>query len=378
MSPDAPQQPSGSAPTPAAKDVRAPDRPVGAAVLRPEHLYKAALLLLGLALLYRFFREVTQTLLLVYAAAIVAVAINPVARRVPVDRRWVAALTGVLVLAGVGVALWLGIPALADQVRELVDRAPEYEAQLEEWADWLRQATGLNVALLGDQTTQTIRNLFLETENLLGRARGVLEVLLVPFIVLMGGLYALADPNQRLLMPLVRVIPRDRQSAFYRILQLLGERLFGWIRGTLIAMVAVGILSSIALYLIGVPYWLLLGTVIGLVEFIPLFGPWIGGIPATLIAFLDEPMKGVWVALAITGIQQIESYLITPWAMSQAAKIHPLVTLFALLFFGSIFGVLGVLLALPLVILVWTVVQVLWVERTLGTDEDPLPPVVAE
>jgi putative permease len=377
---DAPPPHADAVPTPSAEDVRAHARGSGPVLLRPEHLYKAAVLLLGLALFYRFFREITQTLLLVYAAAIVAVAINPIARRVPLGRKWVAALTGILVLAGLGVALWLAVPAIVAQLRQLVDQAPQYEAQLQQWADWLRESTGLNLALLGDPTTQTVRNLFLglETDELLGRARGVLEVLLVPFIILMGGLYALGDPNRRLLQPLVRVVPADRQSAFYRILQLLGERLFGWIRGTLIAMVAVGILSSLALYLLGVPYWLALGTFIGLVEFVPLVGPWIGGIPATLIAFLDDPMKGVWVALAITVIQQLESYLITPWAMSQAAKIHPLVTLFALLFFGSIFGLLGVLLALPLVILIWTVVQVLWVERTLGTDQGPLPPVVAE
>jgi predicted PurR-regulated permease PerM len=284
------------------------------------------------------------------------------------------------VFALLGAVLWLGVPALVGQIREFVDRAPEYEAQLEEWAEWLRQATGLNIALVGDTTAGTLRNLFqtVETEQILGHARGALEVLLVPLIILMGGLYALADPNRRLLLPVLRLVPRDRRNAFYRIFQLLGERLYGWIRGTLIAMLVVGILTSAALYVIGVPYWLLLGVVVGLVEFIPIFGPWIGGIPATLIAFIDEPMKGVWTALAITAIQQIESYLITPWAMSQAAKIHPLVTLFALIFFGSIFGVLGILLALPLVILFWTVVEVLWVERAIGTDDDWLPPVVEE
>jgi predicted PurR-regulated permease PerM len=121
-----------------------------------------------------------------------------------------------------------------------------------------------------------------------------------------------------------------------------------------------------------------LGLIVGLVEFIPVFGPWIGGVPAVLIAFLDDPMKGVWAAVAILAIQQLESYLITPWAMSQAARIHPLITLFALILFGGIFGVLGILLALPIVILIWTVVEVLWVERALGAGDDRLPPVVEE
>jgi len=375
-----PQPPRSTRAAPDAADARIASTISDLRAIRPQHLYRTALLLLGLALVFRFFREISQTLLLVYAASIIAIVLNPLAQRLPVQRKLTAAAIGVAVLAGFGAVLWLAIPALIGQLRDLVDRVPEFQAQLEDAAEWLRQSTGLNVALLGDDTAGMAQNLFrsLGTEDLLGRARGALEVLLVPFIVLIGGLYALADPNRQLLLPLVRIVPPARRAAFYRIFELLGRRLFDWVRGTLIAMLAVGTLSSLALYLIGVPYWLLLGTLIGLLEFIVIFGPWIGGIPAVLIAFLDDPMKGVWVAIAILAIQQLESYLITPWAMSQAARIHPLVTLFALILFGSIFGILGILLALPLVILIWTVTEVLWVEEALGGSTDRLEPVVDE
>jgi len=377
MSPREPRTPASSVTPP---DRRPAEYPVTGPTLRPQHLYKAALLLLVLALFYRFFHEITQTLLLVYAAAIVAVAFDPLAKRLPIQRKVVAALIGVGVLTAFGVTLWLGVPALIAQLSELAARAPQYLAQLEEWGDWVRERTGLNIALVGERTAEMARGAFqgVDTGEILGRARGALEVLLVPFVILIGGMYALADPNRRLLVPLIRAVPAGYRDAYYRIFELLGHRLFDWIRGTLIAMLAVGVLSSIALYAIGVPYWLLLGTLMGLVEFIVIFGPWIGGIPVVTIAFLDDPTKGLWAAAAILAIQQMESYLITPWAMSQAARIHPLITLFALIFFGSIFGVLGILLALPLVILFWTVIQVLWVERAIETANDRLPPVVEE
>ncbi|CAN5670357.1 AI-2E family transporter [soil metagenome] len=367
-------------PTPPADAAAAPERSRGIATLRPEHLYKAVALFFLFFFVYRFFEAITQTLLLVYAASILAVALNPIAKRIPLARRWVAGLIGMAVIATIGLLLWLAIPALIAQIRDFAARAPEFQAQLEGWGEWLRAETGLNVRLVGEQVAQTARNMFQDgaTQNLFGRARGLLEVLLVPLIVLIGGLYALASPNDRLLLPLLRVVPRHRRAAFYRIFKLLGERLLGWIRGTLIAMVAVGLLSIAALYIIGVPYWLLLGVIVGIVEFIPIFGPWIGGVPATTIAFLDEPIKGAWTAAAILVIQQIESYLITPWVMSSAAKIHPLVTLFALILFGSIFGILGILLALPIVIFVWTIVEVLWVERAVDTDRDWIPDVVKE
>jgi predicted PurR-regulated permease PerM len=206
----------------------------------------------------------------------------------------------------------------------------------------------------------------------------VVGALFVPIIIFFGALFALADPNNRLLNPLLRIVPRDRRPAFYRIFQLLGERLLGWLRGTLTAMLSVGLLSVLAFWAIGVPNAVLLGIANGLLEFIPLVGPWTGGTAATLVAFLDEPSKGFWTAIAALAIQQVEANLITPWAMSRNAEIHPFITLFALVLFGGLFGFLGLLLALPLTLLVWTVVQVLWVEGAIDTDRDRIAPVVEE
>jgi predicted PurR-regulated permease PerM len=349
-------------------------------LVSPEHLYKAIGLFFLLFFLLRHFDAIKQTLLLVYAAAILAVALNPLARLVPAARKWVAGLVGLVVISLLGLLLWLGIPALASQIRGLGERAPEFEERLLAWGESIREATGLNVQLLGEQTADAIRNMFagLGTEAIFGGARGFLEFLVVPFLVLIGGLYALANPNERLLLPLLRVVPRERRPAFFRMLQLLGERILGWIRGTLLAMLAVGLLSAAALWLIGVPYWLLLGIFMGLTEFIPIVGPWIGGIPAVVLAFLSDPMTGVWTAVAIILIQQLESNVITPWAMSRAAHLHPMITLFALVLFGSMFGFLGILLAVPLALLVWTVVQVLWVEQAIDSDDDTIPPVVQD
>ena len=359
--------------------VAAPRPPAGPVHLRPQHLYKAAGLLFLLALLYRFFDAVTHTLLLAYAAAILAVGLNALTSRLPLERRWVAALAGILFLASVGALLWLGVPALAQQVRDLSENAPQIQERLRAWAQWVHQQTGLQVpgmgkrgASLGEVLPQGGGG------RVLGGAAGVLETILLTLVLIFGGLYALASPNERLLNPLLRLVPTETRPALYRIFQLLGERLVGWLKGTGIAMLCVGTLSTVAFYLIGVPNALALGLFNGLVEFIPIFGPWIGGGAAILVAFMADPTKAAWTALAALAIQQIEANVITPWAMSRNAEIHPFVTLFALVFFGSLFGFLGIFLAVPLTILFWTVVQVLWVERAIDTDEDRIAPVVQE
>jgi predicted PurR-regulated permease PerM len=360
-------------------DARHTAPPAIVAGLRPEHLYKATGLIFLFALVYRYFTALTQTFLLLYAAAILAVALNPIARRMPLDRKWVAALIGILVLGTMGALIYVGAPLLLSQVRDIASRAPEFEARFREWSDYIRRSTGLNIALM-QGGEQAIQDFFgsVDGSAVLGRARGLLEVLFVPLIILFGGLFALANPNDRLLTPVLRSVPRSYRSDVRRIFELLGVRLLGWLKGVGIAMIGVGVLSYVTYLIIGVPNAFLLALLAGIFEFIPLVGPWIGGGAATLVAFTDDPTKGLYTLIASLVIQQIESNVITPWAMSQQAEVHPLVTLFGLILFGSLFGFLGVLLALPLVLLFWTLIEVLWVERAIDTDDDRIRPVVKE
>lgn len=368
-------QSDGSDATPAADP-----RIAGRLLVRPEHLYKAAGLLLLLALVYRHFDTLARVTLLVYAAGIFAVVLNAAARRIPLERRWTAGLIAVAIIAITGAAFWFGGAALLRQLRGLVESLPEMEAQLREWGEWLRSRLGLDVQLVGEHTREMARDFFggLGGAEVLGRARGLVEWLALPVLIFFGGIFALAQPNDRLLTPFLRIVPEDRRDSFRRVFELLGHRLRGWAKGQAISMLTVGVLSTIAFYILGVPYALLFGVVNGLAEFVPIIGAWAGGIPAVVVAFLEDPMKGVWTTLAILVIQQVESQLVTPLVMAKAAEVHPFVTLFAIVLFGGLFGFLGILLALPLVLLIWTVVEVLWVERAIRADHDRIEPVVDE
>lgn len=359
--------------------VEAPPPPASPFWVRPEHLYKAAGLLFLLALLFDHFTSIAHVLLIAYAAAILAVALNALISRLPGERRWVTSLVGLLLFALIGAGLWFGGQVLVGQIRDFASRIPEFQSQLQAWEERLQQQTGLNIQLVGPQAEGFLRGAFIGDEQaVLGRARGLLEWVILPLLILFGGLYAVGKPNERLLSPLLRAVPRDRRDAFRRVFELLAARLLGWVKGTLLSMLIVGALSTLVLQVIGVRYALLLGVWAGLTEFIPLVGPWIGGFTAVAVAFLQDPSQALWVALAMLAIQQLESNLITPLVMAKVAEVHPYVTLFAIFLFGSLFGFLGVLLALPIVFLVWSVVQVLWVERTIDTDEDRIEPVVED
>lgn len=350
--------------------------------LQPQHLYKAAGLLFLLALVYRYLSPITETLLLAYAAVLLAVIFNAIVQLIPAGRKWVTAVIGILIVGGIGLLLYLGLPLLFEQLRNLSSQAPRFQQQLEQAQRWLNANTGLNLDLMGPQGQRMLQETFMSGSgsgsSVLARAQGLLGLLFVPLLILFGGLYAAGKPNEQLLSPLMRTVPRDRRLAFRRIFQLLGERLLGYVRGVLIAMLFVGLLSYGFYAVIGVPNSLLLAVIAALTEAIPLVGPWIGGGLAVITAFLIDPSKALWTALAAIVIQQLESNVLTPWAMSRAAEVHPFVTLFALVLFGTLFGFLGVLLAVPLVLFFATVVEVLWIERALDTDEDRIAPVVQE
>ncbi|MBW3573109.1 MAG: AI-2E family transporter [Gemmatimonadetes bacterium] len=346
--------------------------------LRPVHLYRAVALGFLLLLLYRYWDQLTHVFLLGYAASILAVVLNALRGRLHIRRKWLAAIVGLVVVGSVVAALAVAMPLLIKQARGILQTGPQLEELLTRWEQQIQEQTGIDVDIPHPA------NLFKSGGGqgggggMMGRAATFLEILFIPLILFFGGLFALASPNERLLTPMMRVLPEGVRLAWYRIFQLLGERLIGWAKGTATAMLAVGLLSTAAFLAIGVPNAVALGLFNGVVEFIPLAGPWIGGLTAVVVAFLDDPQKALWVGIAALAIQQIEANLITPWAMSRNAEVHPFVTLFALVLFGSLFGFLGILLALPLVMLVWTLVQVLWVERAIDTDRERIAPVVSD
>jgi predicted PurR-regulated permease PerM len=365
------------APQPAAPRVPADAVAAGRHTERitPAHLYRTVALAFLLAMVYHYWDDLTQVFLLGYAAAILAIVLNALRRHLHVRRKWLAAGVGLFVVGSVVAVLAIGMPLLIDQARGVIQTGPALEEQIGRWEQQIQEKTGMRVDIPNPSRAFQGGG---GGSNVMGRAATLLEVLFIPLILFFGGLFALANPNDRLLTPLLRTVPHGLRLAWYRIFQLLGERIIGWAKGTGMAMLGVGLLSIAAFLLIGVPNAIVLGLFNGLVEFIPLFGPWLGGITAVLMAFLDDPQKALFTAIAALAIQQIEANLITPWAMSRNAEVHPFVTLFGLVLFGNLFGFLGILLAIPLVMLAWTVVQVLWVERAIDTDRDRIAPVVKD
>ena len=129
------------------------------------------------------------------------------------------------------------------------------------------------------------------------------------------------------------------------------EALGAFVRGALLVSVAVGLLSYLGFLVLGLKFSLFLAIIVVITNLIPYIGPIIGTVPAALVALLDSPLKALEVVILIFAVQQVESCLITPYVIGRSVKLHPLVIILVLLLGGKLFGLAGLILALPAAIM---------------------------
>jgi predicted PurR-regulated permease PerM len=372
------------------RERRSPHEPLGDEPLErlPERqadllgprLYRAVGLIFLFALLYRFFDPIARVTLIAFVCVILGIAFNALVSRMPIRRGFAVVVVALCTLVAIGVATWFGVTLLFDQIRQFAEDMPSLLAGIEEWEAWLEDRTGLDFELIGPHVQTAVNRLLGQVDGaaVLAGAFGMLELVAMSILVLVASFFIVADPDNGLLTPIMRAVPRHKRPAFEDLFRKMGERLSAWLWGTLIAMLIVGALAIMAFYFLGTPYPLLLGVIIGITNIIPLIGPWIGGIVAVIVTLVLNPGLALWVALSILIIQEIEGNLVRPFVFKGVAKVHPFATLLALLLFTSMFGILGAVLSLPLLLAIATIVEVFWVEETIGTAEDDIEPMVED
>ena len=183
-----------------------------------------------------------------------------------------------------------------------------------------------------------------------------------------------------ILRALLRITPPQRKKNIREFLQLAEMKLGGYIRGQGLLCLAVGVTAFISYVLIGLPYTLVLAIFAGVMEMVPLFGPALGAVPALFVALSIDPSKAIWVVVATVLIQLLENAVLVPRIMKHSVGVNPIITLLSLIAFGSVFGFVGALLALPLAaiiqLLVSRVVLTAAVNSQKGSRERFADPIV--
>ena len=144
-----------------------------------------------------------------------------------------------------------------------------------------------------------------------------------------------------------RVFPRDSKSEWWDLMDSLDAVLNGFVRGQVIIAVLVGLMSALALTILGVRFALILGLIAGVFELVPYFGPVLGALPAVSLALLESPLLALKVTVAFIVIQQVESAILSPKIMGDRVGLHPVAVILAVLVGGHLFGFWGIVLAVP-------------------------------
>lgn len=147
---------------------------------------------------------------------------------------------------------------------------------------------------------------------------------------------------------LFMLVPLKKRNEARELVQKIEQTVGGYLLGQGLLCLIIGSLAFVAYLLIGLPHALLLAIFAGLLEAVPIVGPFLGAVPAFVIGLSVSPATALWVVVATAVIQQLENSLLVPRVMSHTIGIRPLVSLLALVAFSSLYGVLGALIALPL------------------------------
>ena len=179
----------------------------------------------------------------------------------------------------------------------------------------------------------------------------------------------------------ISLVPEKHRETAMAYLREIDRNMHQFLKGQFIVIVIISIISCIVYHIIGVPFALLVGILAGLCNAIPTFGPFIGGgfaYIALLMGFaagefsgtFDFPVRCILVLGAILGIQTIDNSLISPNVMSNAVDVDPLLIMFAVIVGASILGFWGVLLAIPIIVVIKSI---LTVSKTVGNGTEPVP-----
>jgi predicted PurR-regulated permease PerM len=276
-------------------------------------------------------------------------------------------------------------PFLGEQDLELGRSAHELAERLDSWLTWAEdeaeEVTGTSLTE-GDGgspeesvTTRVVQQLNKSPSTQIvgwvvgfvgGIGTAIGGVLLVVFV----GCFLAASPEPYVNGTLALVPPRHRPR-IREVMDEITQRLRDWVKGQLVAMTIVGVLTTLALWVIGLPMAIVLGVAAGLLDFIPNFGPLIAAVPAVLLAAGHgkiAPVVGVYLV-----VQFVEGWILRPYIERKAVDTPPALLLAVQVLLASVAGMLGLLAAPALIVVADVVIRRLYVEDLLGDRESAQP-----
>ncbi len=333
-------------------------------VITRKRVINTIIALLIVVFVYYLFKgpsSLKQILMLVFYSIIIAYLLNPLVNII--ERKGTSRAISVLLVYLILIALILIvsfsiIPRLSSEFQNLAKVLPtqfnkiydyfnefyiKYSSQLENLPpefDGVREVVSENLNKLQSILISSLKGL---TNSIITVFSKVVSLVIIPILTF----YFLKD-KEYFKKKLYLLVPKRYRNNTLRLSREIDSVLSKFIRGQLIVATFVGIATTIGLLIIGVDFAIIIGMVAGIADIIPYFGPIIGILPALVFALLESPIKAVWVIVVFVVIQQLEGNIVAPKIVGESVGLHPVIVMLALLIGGNFFGILGMLLAVPI------------------------------
>lgn len=309
---------------------------------------------------------------LVFLGFVISAAMRPgieALRRRGIPR---AAGIGIHYLAFAGLIalfLWLVVPRAIDQVQSAIDTLPTSQTELKQAAN---DSTGIKHEILVGLQRRLEK---LPSGSKL--VKPAAEITVRAFEVLIGIFFTFATAaywifeRDRAIDLVASLLPRPKRKRMRDTWDLIDAKLGAFVRGQALLILLVGTVLSTAFAIIGLPYWILVGSFAGIVEIVPVIGPLAAGALAVGVGLTESWHTALAAGIVVLAVRLLEDYLILPRVLGEATGLSPLVVLFAVSAVGIVFGGFAVLLAVPLAAVVATVVDVFVRGRDPAEEEVP-------
>ncbi|GAB6930462.1 AI-2E family transporter [Paenibacillus sp. JCM 10914] len=289
------------------------------------------------------------------------------------------AIAGILTVVVIAV-----IPAVRNQITGLIHNFPTYsenvKQQFEELTgsqlfSQLQETININSQEWWSTLTQKATEILNQTWTRVGGFLGaftetVVSIITVPFVLF----YMLKD-GKKLPHKILSFLPTNSRGSLLRVLSDINHQISSFIRGQIIVSFCIGVLLYIGYMIIGLDYALILAIIAAFTNVVPYLGPAIAITPALIVALVTSPVMLLKMVAVWTIVQLIEGKFISPQIMGKTLKIHPITIIFVILTSGNLFGVVGILLAVPgyAVLKVCTTYLFNWFKARSGLYEPPKP-----
>ncbi|HEY7928627.1 MAG TPA: AI-2E family transporter [Steroidobacteraceae bacterium] len=324
------------------------------------------LIVIGLLALGVLCWRVAEIFVLIFGGIVLAVVLRSMMRLflrfTPLRGRW-ALLAAILLLVVILAVIVLLIGSrVAMQMSQLTQALPRA---------WMHARASIEQTTTGRQLLQSLQSSQANLSSWLGHLHDLATITLGALVqlgvIVFSGLYFALDPDLYR-RGLLQLLPMTARPAAERAISAAVAGLGRWLQGVLIAMVSIGVVTGLGLWALGIPLALALGILGGVLEFIPYIGPILSAVPAVLIAFAVSPTRALEVVALYVGIHFIEGELLVPLIQRWAVALPPAVAIIAVVVFGWVFGLPGVIFATPMAVVILKLVENLYVRTALKSS----------